>query len=883
MRAAALIPLLVPLLAGAAGAAELPSLLAHPPRLPGHPWAAADVGVAVTLRAGATPAHLAGTGFAPAILPSGEVVRIGRIVTGHIGRAQLPLLAASPAVERLEHSIPAVRISPLDRTAKLVGAPAVWSPPPSHRHAGTIGEGVVVADHEGGWDLFHPDFFRPDGGAPAWSDANGSGRADVGDLVDLDGDGAPEAPLSLLQGYTNDEYTGQPDHADPGFQPDLDWLFVDVDGDHSRGFGAAYGDAAPAFGEPIFVGEDLDGDGAIGLGERLLRLGSSKIRAMHLRNGRAQRTYRRGIDLSAAPVRDASHGTGAIGIVIGGWPGLRRYTGVAPGVDLLLISSDDPVAGLAAATELGARVDYYEWDSPLELHDGSSATEEALSQATRDGFVQVTAAGNLAGSDHVFEVLEPAVGAQVRARISIDGYGHYAYGSAYANLTWTGPPDAVDVALVASSGATLALEGDYGEATLDGVDVQAWRELSPRGNTRVLIVMAPAAGAALPEETFELLMTPRASVTRLRGLLWDDQSGWGKGVSFLDHVTDAGTALMPSTADDVIAVAAYGGNHDFSNWGWGRPGERRSYSGMGPRLDGVAVVDLGGPDDPYAPRWEPDSPHGAYGAFGGTSGALPHVTGVVALTLAARPDLDPREVPALLTATARKDRFTGEARSEVLGHGKVDAFAAIFGAPIPAAGAPPTISVADVVGALGHEVTLFAEVTDPDGDAALVRWDVGLDGLIDAELPPGEPLRFTPSMLGSVSVLARVFDAGGRSAATLANLRVWESCDTSGCADGCCGADGFCTACGGGGAGGAGGTGSGGSAAGGAGGAGAGGLAEGGSGGADAGGGDAAPEGCGCGAGGAAGGPGLVLGLVALGWRRRRAATAASVRGIRAP
>src|SRR5690606_39235160 len=115
-----------------------------------------------------------------------------------------------------------------------IEATSLWSPPPGE--GGLTGEGVVVADHEGGWDVFHPDFFRPDAGVYDFIDQNMNGKADFGDVIDLDGDGVADATLFLLESNLTDYYVDPPiyDIVEPGYQPDTDWLYIDLNGNHTR-------------------------------------------------------------------------------------------------------------------------------------------------------------------------------------------------------------------------------------------------------------------------------------------------------------------------------------------------------------------------------------------------------------------------------------------------------------------------------------------------------------------------------------------------------------------------------------------------------------------------------------------------------------------------
>ncbi|MBN2495623.1 MAG: S8 family serine peptidase [Deltaproteobacteria bacterium] len=736
--------------------------------------------------AGAKPVHIDGT-----------LAAVGRVLSVHVRPDRLGALAAVEGVERLEPAVPLVRIAPLDRTAAEIGAPEAWSPPPV-LGPGVNGEGVLLSDHEGSWDIFHPDFFRPDAGVVDFEDRDQDGEAGAGDRIDLDGDGEFESTLVLLEGVRNDGYTGEMDFAEPGYQPDVDWLYVDLDGDGRRDFGAdeGFGDSDPAFGEPIFVGDDVDGNGRVDLGERLVRLGSSKVRAVYIEaNGLPFHVYWRGMDLASYPAWNdgPGHGTGAIGIAAGGWPGLRRYTGVAPGADLLLVHAEDLISGIAFARNVGARVSFHEYDLPTDLQDGSSNLESAISDAASD-VVQLAAVGNLAGSDHCMEIAPLEAGTH-SVRLSTDGMGMFSYEVAYLNLMWTGDRADADLALTAGE-ERIEIGQGYFEGSGGGFLLHAWSETTSRGHARVLMELLPESGSSLPETTLALEIQARAGMDSLRGILFDSASGWGKGVSWLDANTDRGSALNPATADEAIGVAAYGGRHDLSSIGWGAIGERRVYSGMGPRIDGEQVVDISAPDDPFTPESD-GTQHGRYGAFGGTSGALPHAAGAAVLVADAFDEKQPAGIAQALFDSAGADFFTGAVPNESYGHGKLRPAAAILGQAIPD-GEPPGLALSAPQPAVaGRQVRVLAEVTDPDGNASevLVAWDVGYDRIDDYPLDPARELVIDVQRPGRLPIVARAVDPTGRASRALVVIEVLEDCATAGCETGCCRDDGLCGVC----------------------------------------------------------------------------------------
>jgi len=776
---------------------ELSPLLEFPPHSGPFLRSIPEAQIPVTVRLFAPPDEktlAALAHFGEVAVANGKPAVVGRVVAMRVDRAQLAALAALPQVERVSPGQAPLLLRPLNQTVAEIGAHRVWTPPPPR--ATNLGEGVILADHEEGWDIFHPDFFRPDGGIFDFEDTSGNGFANAGDKVDLDGDGVFESTLSLLEGCTLDNYTDLNPRCENGYQPELDWLYVDINNNGKRDFGPTYANA-PAFGEPIFVGDDVDGNGRIQIGEKLIRLNTSKVMAIDVEGT----VYRRGANLASYPVAnfDNSHGTPAIGIAAGGWPGLRRYTGVAPAADLVLISRQTQVEAVAAAKSLGTHVIFYEWDSPYEFQDGSTDFDLAATTAATEGMVQVAAVGNLAGADHVFRLTQ--VGTQARTvRLSTDGYGYYLYRSAYLQIFWPGF-NIMDATITAPNGDSLTAPSGmipYAEGWLQGIFVQIWRETSVRGNTRFFIYLSNN-NLPIPNRTLTFTLSAKSGqvIPEVRGIVFDDQSGWGKGVSWLDHLTDVGSALMPSTGDKIIGVAAYGGIRDLSTWGWGDIGERRGYSGMGPRIDGARVVDIAAPDDPFAPRADATSAHGDYVSFGGTSGALPHVAGVAALLKAAQPTWGHDQVAQRLMESALVDSFVGQVPNESYGMGKVRASQAILGVEAQL-GAPPTLSLTLTSPAIvGRTTSVQATVTSPagNGDACLVGWDLGYTGtlthtpsaarVLDVAITSTEPLR----------VVGKAIAPSGAYARALLTIVPTEDCAVSGCGEACCQPDGLCAPC----------------------------------------------------------------------------------------
>jgi subtilisin family serine protease len=344
-----------------------------------------------------------------------------------------------------------------------------------------------------------------------------------------------------------------------------------------------------------------------------------------------------------------AHGTGAAGIVAAGWPGYRRITGIAPAADLVLLPSwGEVVTSIAQAQELGVDVMFHEWNDWHNFQDGTTNVDVAISASTEEGMTQVAPAGNLAGAYHVMEILDLNQDSTT-VRLSTDGHGWYTYHAAWITFTWVGQPDDVEISVPNEDGSAHTITQSEGSFSTGQLNFWTEFDRSERGTTKLQVVF-DAAESVVPTMDLPFTITTHTNISRIRGLVSDDQSGWGRGMSWIDYVSDHGTALSPATADSVIAVAAYGGSEDWGDFG--APGERRGYSGVGPRPDGQRVIDIASPDDPIAPACH-GGDYAVYGRFGGTSGATPHVAGAAALLLGTKEFSTHEDVEEALKNAAR--------------------------------------------------------------------------------------------------------------------------------------------------------------------------------------------------------------------------------------
>ena len=743
----------------------LRGLAAHPPRwLP--PGRVTPEGIQVSLRFERLPDDaerraLEGLGVRLARTADGRLVRVGPILAGRVRPEAVELLQTLPGLVQVDALPLHPRLTPLDLTRPLTGAPAL-DDRAALSGSDALGQGIRIGDIDSGIDVFHPALFRADGGMYGWLDVDGDGVLTPGtDAVDLDGDGtaAPEEVLRLLKARVALP-TGQGSTPSAGYEPDIDWLWVDTDSDGRRGHGApdGFSDTDPAFGEPLFVLDDVNHNGRADPAEKLLRLGSSKVAAARVGDAEYVRgqnlatllpdSY--GMEASGRP--NASHGTGVAGILVAGVPGRSRFVGIAPEADLYAMSygskeSGGDVAVLQWAREHGVQVllhEYSSWGS--EAMDGSGNLEHAMDDMFwTDDVVQITPAGNLGGSGkHASVTLATGADGELVLRVPATWPGMpqhpFATPAAILSLYWPGGFTAVkDVLLVSPEGAVV-VTGTPGIQTVGDTTTTAQCEsgLSAKGFAQRMCVVYAEEGSALGagDWTIRLQSASSAPVT-VHAYTQDWVSGWSRAVHFATGESDASTLCVPATASFATAVGAYGGR-----WEYGGPLlALRGYSSRGPRLDGERGIDILAPDDPFVPLPEmaDGGPYGlpgplvaAWAPFGGTSGAGPHVAGAAALLRQRHPTVSAAVLEQRLLGGAVADAAMGEVPNPEWGYGRLDVFRAETGEP--ASANPPPHAEVTVASHAHLATTLDARASSaPSGAPLEMRWDLDYDGVWDLD------------------------------------------------------------------------------------------------------------------------------------------------------
>lgn len=682
------------------------------------------------------------------------------------------------SVRQIRVAPPAGR-PPLDRSAERLGTTGAWGARANERWTG---EGVLIADADSHVDVFHPDFFHADAGWYDWIDTDGDGVLTPGvDAVDLDGDGmADDGEVArVLRASPIDLYgadTGPLTR--PRFDPSVDWIYADVDGDRERGFGAPeFSDADPAFGEPLFVPDDVNGNGRLDPEERLVRLGTSKLRAVLVRVDypglpRHSHVYERGVDLAESPsdltggvygYADTLHASGVIGILAGGvaLPS-RRWVGIAPDAELVnafdLSSTSAGNILWALSYEPDVLIhEYVTWaDLPL---DGSDAYGEIIDEATLSGVANVCPAGNIGDADRHAE-RSLASGAEQTLVLQIPP----GLGAVQLALHARGA-GTLSAALIDSAGTAHTLGTSYSETSIaGGATLYAYGQTSPRETQMRFATLYPP-----PEGALSIRVRAEGGPLVVHAMSADDY-GFARGAAW-EGATAASTVAAPATADSCLAVGSVP-SHVASEGRWYArysegPGEVRGYSARGPRIDGELRPHVVAPDNPWAPLGAGEilpsspgayvAPHGAYMVFGGTSGAGPHVAGVAALL--AQSGLEGAAILERIRETAVVDPIAGEVPNDDYGYGRLSAAAALGGE----VSAPPvvTLRAEPPVAEPGQPVRLIADATDPDGGPVSIRWDDGYDGSWDTSYGPAEERTVALSEEGVLRFRVRARDETG--------------------------------------------------------------------------------------------------------------------------
>lgn len=710
-------------------------------------------------------------------LPSGDVANVGTVMSAFCRWEALWNLAARDWVKRVEPMTAGLTpaLLPSSTTDREVEATQL-------REVATGihgGQGVVIADIDSGFDPFHPFLFRADGGAYPWIDANNNGFFDPGtDSVDFNRNGKADTGerLLTLKAPITDLVNGSVYNSDGAFVAGVDWLFQDENGDGARNQGSEppYGDLKDTFGEQLYVADDVNENGALDIGERVIRLKTPKIKAaLGWAPGQPfatapSVTYRRGINLSkllaSYPQADlAMHGTLIAGTLVGGSPHFSRYSGVAPEAELVIASYNNTnlIAALAWARREGAQIVNWERANWVDdFLDGSTNLEQACDQASAQGVLQVVAAGNLGGT----RKHRQASHAQGTRSVPLTIPPNLTRSTTFSFLWREAPADQLSFTLEIN-GMKVSMAAPSGSASA-GDDTVMWASATSTRETHLRSVRISApTGTLLAGQTVSILVENTGATVELNSYVSDPTSGWAQGVFWPEDATDRSTLCSPSTADTALAIGSYRIDHPAAG---SSKGALAAYSAQGPRIDGLRSIDLVAPDDHIASvRLTPELGEMAIGS--GTSNAAPMVTAVAALLKAMTPSATTPELRERLRTHAGREPEMGTLPNDQWGAGKVRAHqAANLGEPINSS--PPVARGSATL--WGNRLELDAQAsTDPEGELLSYQWDVDYDGTLEGQpSTAAQSTLETPHTSGEWVKLV-VTDPHGRIGRTLVRIQ----------------------------------------------------------------------------------------------------------------
>jgi subtilisin family serine protease len=632
--------------------------------------------------------------------------------------------------------------SPRDISIPEINADDVWNTLDDFGRNIT-GQGIMIADLDSGVDWRHPDLWYADGGTYPYINSTSTGFVNGTDAVDLNRDFA----------LTPDEILYALDlNRDGVFQPLTEWLWADN----------VTQNAFPDLGEPFFVVNDTLGNAILDGDDSLVMLGTPKTKYIVEMDGDPvvphQLVWDRDVNLTSSTHSDTSiygggHGTAVASILLGGQLGYRKWVGVAPDSELMMIRviGDDYTtlsieAGLAYANATGADVVIIEIGSwTYDYLDGSSLVEQMIDDLVADGIPVIAPSGNLGGKDkhcmfntvsntpYLVDWMLPPAGGEVTSDIndvfitilSIDStdfqlcnFSLVMDRSSFFNYTLT---------IYLHPG--IGYGNFHAETGATNFVVESFISQSTRG-TSMLGIWIHGILPTITAPPWHKLNVTTSSPTEMHGYISDEESSWSGGCTWTSDVSDAYEITWPSTADSAISVASY-------NTRYGIVGDLATYSSRGPRIDGIIKQSVGAPGgfdiiSAYSngTQWQTwynnygslpfDQQFGSYRLFSGTSAAGPHVAGCAALVLQADPTVGD-QVKTIIESTARTDGNTSTVPNSRWGFGKLDADAAL--SMVLADTNPPvfdTHSRIPLTPNATESVTIIVNVTDVSGVAAVV-------------------------------------------------------------------------------------------------------------------------------------------------------------------
>ncbi|MGM0595606.1 MAG: S8 family serine peptidase [Myxococcota bacterium] len=718
-----------------------------------------------------------------------SVIKIGNIVALKVDKVGLKILEDADFIKRIELDRPARYQPPTGVTADLISTESTRHSKMQEFSQLVSGQGMLLADLDSAVDPYQPAFFKDDGGYFSWFDRNDDGIFIPGvDGIDLnnnqqldEGEILDYIDARIYSYFGVIDFIGGESTGGGQFNLETDYLYLDMNGNGKRDDYSGLGLEEPgdSFGEPFFIIDDINNNGRLDPSEKIIKLGSSKIKAVFT----SGKEFARGVDLHEVQVDyDSGHATGVCGIAAGGQILSSIPTGIAPNTEIIVANAYGETGYfelLQWALSYEPQVVLHEYANNFgEFLDGSSNVEAAMDSSSDEGVVHVAAAGNHGGSLKGYKSqIQP--GENRNISLFLPG-GQSAPAYIEITLLWRDLDTIFDLNLQDADGNIYDMSSNTTQVETLGDDIYYYVVLdqSSKGTIMADIVIWRMDNnnnyLSLPGGDYTLNVVhpdPEGTPVILHGFCSDMDSGWEEGFRWEEDTSEEHLVGFPGTADSAITVAAYVGRDepeiDFYDQ---TQGEIRDYSGRGHRIDGSPLIDVGAPANPLsASCMYCDESYNFYGdliVFGGTSGAAPHVAGGAILIKELYPEETGWQIKSRIQMGALVDADVVEKFSlpveDIWGWGKFRIYESIYG-EMPPVSSPPSVDSTSLVLQVGDTVEINISASDEQTSPQnlLYRFDNNYDGVWDTEPKPDSIFSFNAETEGEFIAKVQVIDEDG--------------------------------------------------------------------------------------------------------------------------
>ncbi len=424
------------------------------------------------------------------------------------------------------------------------------------------------------------------------------------------------------------------------------------------------------------------------------------------------------------------HGTHVAGTAAGNGSSLfKKYVGVAPEADIIVVKGGDGsfpdskvmdgfTYAANKASALGKPIVVNMSLGTLEgPHDGTWPTEVALNNfVASSGRAVAISAGNDGGRTvHASGTL--SLGGSTTILINVPAYTPQSgtNNDTFVLEVWFDTN--LGVTATASSPNNIKLIVGTDDANSAGNESDGSIDLenygspnSPNGNRYVLLKVSDKGTNVPRSGTWTLTLSGSNATTNFNA--WLSSYTVGSSAVTIMNGDNQKTVETPGNATGAITVGSYVTKNSWTDY-YGRPwsyassvttGSISTFSSIGPTADGRQKPDIAAPGQGIASSLSSSVDTSTIGSrimpglkdylIQGTSMASPHVVGVAALLLQAKPSLSVSQAKSYITSTARTDGYMESVPNTTWGYGKVDAFKAVEKAIGAVGGAHANVSYA---------------------------------------------------------------------------------------------------------------------------------------------------------------------------------------------